>query len=81
MILPAKHLGADRAILGVGAEILGNLDRAYTVSGLWHRVRTNRDDTEGSPLSFDWFVLALTFLYAVGAVEFNGGKIVAGARG
>ena len=80
MILPAKHLGADRAILGVGAEILENLDSPYTVSGLWHRVRINRQAAEVSPLSFDWFVLALTFLYSVRAVEFEGGKIAAGVR-
>lgn len=80
MILPAKHLGADRAILGVGAEILKYLDRPSTVSGLWHRVRTNRQAVEGWPLSFDWFVLALDFLYASGAVEYEAGKISASER-
>ena len=80
MILPAKHLGADRAILGVGAEILKYLDRPSTVSGLWHRVRTNRQAVEASPLSFDWFVLALDFLYASGAVEYEAGKISASER-
>lgn len=80
MILPAKHLGADRAILGVGAEILRSLDRPSTVSGLWHRVSSSRQAAEASPLSFDWFVLALDFLYTTGAVEYNAGKIAASER-
>ena len=69
MILPGKHLGQDRALLSIGAEILEQLDEARTVSGLWERVRLARGSI-AAPLSFDWFVLSLTFLYAVAAVEF-----------
>ena len=79
MILPGKHLQQDRALLGVGAEILGHLDEERTVSELWERVRSARGQST-TPLSFDWFVLALTFLYAIAAVDLADGVICARSR-
>ena len=76
MILPAKHLPHDRALLDVGAEILVQLEGTRTVSELWERVRIARSDRVGlGPLSFDWFVLALSFLYAISALDFTSGLI------
>ena len=75
MILPGKHLRQDRALLGVGAEILAELDEARSVSELWERVRRARNDARATPVSFDWFVLSLTFLYAISAVDFDEGII------
>jgi hypothetical protein len=69
MILPAKHLRHDRALLGVGAEILVELAEPRTVSELWERVRLARG-TKATPISFDWFVLSLSFLYAIAAVDY-----------
>jgi hypothetical protein len=74
MILPGKHLQPDRALLGVGAEVLSHLDEERTVSELWERVRGARGPA-ATPLSFDWFLLALTFLYAVAAVDLAEGVI------
>ena len=74
MILPGKHLHHDRALLGVGAEILAHLDEERTISELWERVRSGRGQI-ATPLSFDWFVLALTFLYAVTAIDSADGVI------
>ncbi|MCA3018777.1 MAG: hypothetical protein INF90_07450 [Roseomonas sp.] len=74
MILPAKHLKQDRALLGVGSEILAALTGEYTVSELWEAVQQRRLQTVG-PLSFDWFVLALSFLYAIDAVSLEKGII------
>ena len=68
-------LQQDIAILGVGAEILSQLGEDKTISELWGRVRTARD-VGSTPLSFDWFVLTLTFLYAVAAIDLVGGVIV-----
>lgn len=80
MILPGKHLRQERAIVSVGAEILAQLDESRTVSELWERVRAARSDTPAmAPLPFDWFILALTFLYAVSALELIDGII--GLRG
>jgi hypothetical protein len=71
MILPGKHLKHDRALLGIGAELLILLDEPRTISELWERVRKKRD-LAASPLSFDWFVLSLTLLYATTAISFDG---------
>lgn len=75
MILPGKHLSSQRALIGVGAEILTQLDRPRDVSDLWDRVRSSR--SEGGTLSYDWFVLALTFLYTIKAVEERDGVLEA----
>lgn len=75
MILPAKHLKQDRALLGVGSEILAALSSEYTVSELWEAVQQQRPQSV-SPLSFDWFVLALSFLYAIDAVGLEKGLII-----
>jgi hypothetical protein len=79
VILPGKHLRQDRALLGVGADILSHLDEDRTVSELWERVRSARGQA-ASPLPFDWFVLALTFLYAIAAVDLAEGVIRARSR-
>lgn len=74
MILPAKHLKQDRALLGLGGQLLQLLADGYTVSELWERVRASRVK-QGTPISFDWFLLGLTFLYAIGAVELRHGVL------
>lgn len=80
MILPSKHLTQSRALIRVGAEILSQLDEPRTVSELWERARSTRlSKASELPLSFDWFILALTFLYAIFAVEMNDG-VIAKAR-
>jgi hypothetical protein len=78
MILPHKHLHLDRALVGVGAEILAQLYEARTVSELWERVTTARARSPGiAAISFDWFILALCFLYACDALNFDGQLISA----
>ena len=78
MTLPGKHLRQDRALLGVGAEILACLDEARTVSELWECVRVSRrSNPTATPLSFDWFVLSLSFLFSISAVDYEGGVIAA----
>jgi hypothetical protein len=43
------------------------------VSEVWDRVRAARNDhIEASPLTYDWFILALAFLYAISAVRLDG---------
>jgi len=81
MILPSKHLSPSRALVGVGSEILSQLDEPLAVSELWERVRNARaNKPEEMPLSFDWFVLALTFLHTVFAVEISDGVITIPGR-
>jgi cytosine/adenosine deaminase-related metal-dependent hydrolase len=78
VILPAKHLRHDRALIGVGADILAVLDGPSSFSSIGEAVssaRARRPDA--SPLSFDWFVLALCFLNAVSAIELVEGGLIA----
>ena len=63
MILPGKHLSGARSLLGVGGEILEQLRHPRDVSDLWESFRTAHQARQHSdPVSFDWFVTALTFL-------------------
>lgn len=81
MILPSKHLSPNRAIITVGAEILSQLNEPVAISELWDRVRDSRAERSGeTPLSFDWFVLALTFLHAIFVVEITDGLIAIARR-
>jgi hypothetical protein len=55
MILPTKHLSEDRALLTVGGQLLGLLEKPKTVSVLWEDFKARPD--AGVPVPFDWFVL------------------------
>lgn len=77
MILPGKHLSPQRALIGVGADILAQLDRPRDVSELWDRVRVVRAGRPAAAITYDWFVLALTFLYAIRAVDEADGVVQA----
>lgn len=76
MILPTKHLSADRALLTVGGRLLAALDEPKTISALWDKIRKRRDvrSTHG-PLSYEWFILALDLLYSIKAVELENGLV------
>ena len=76
MILPTKHLRPDRALIGVGAEVLGTLRRPMTMSKLWDEIRSRRSaDTTSPVIDYRWFVLALDLLYMLGAVKLERGLI------
>lgn len=70
MILPTKHLPSDRTLLAAGARILRELQTPATVSVAWDRVRT-----DPSMPTFDRFVLALDFLFALGLVSLQRGRL------
>jgi len=79
VILPAKHLRRDRALLDIGADVLAQLDEKRTVSELWHRVRTTYEIRSSTvPISFDWFILTLSFLYSISAIDLANGLIAPG---
>ncbi len=70
MILPSKHVPVERALLTLGARMLRELSSPLTVSTLWARTR----DVEG--ISYQSYTLALSFLYAISAIEMSGDLIV-----
>ena len=73
MILPSKHLREDRALLTIGADVLQLLGEPKTVSRLWSDMKVRHDTA--TPVSYDWFVLALDLLFAMGLVAFERGKV------
>lgn len=77
MILPTKHLRADRTLLSVGGEIHSIIDEAKTVSRVWEEFSTSRSRAEGrAPVSYEWFVLSLDLLFVLGAVAFEDGRLL-----
>lgn len=76
MILPTKHVRGDRALIGVGGEILRVLRQPMTVSRLWDEVRSARAAyTPQSPIGYEWFVLTLDLLFLMGAIELDRGVL------
>lgn len=81
MILPDKHIRAENALIGVGSDILYCLENPKVVSILWDDVQKRRDRNDrASSIEFDWFILALDFLFMVGAVITHDGLIVRGGK-
>lgn len=77
MILPTKHIRTERAIIGIGGELLDLLREPKTVSRLWNEVRDRRTvAAPAAPIDYDWFVLSLDFLFLIGAVESKRGLVV-----
>lgn len=77
MILPSKHLSQDRALLSVGAHILTFLARPKTVSALWEELSIPSADLTAMPrrITYDWFLLSLDLLYALGTIELERGLV------
>lgn len=74
MILPTKHLPESHSLIGVGGTILALLgERDATVSNLWDEFRVARK--ESGRVSFDWFVLGLDLLFALGTIEMDRGVL------
>ena len=76
MILPTKHVRGDRALIGVGGELLRLLKQPMTVSRLWDEVREARATfAPASPIGYEWFVLGLDLLFIMGAVSLDRGVL------
>lgn len=72
MILPTKGVTCDCALITIGAIILSLLTSPTTVTGLWERFKTGVVKSEKAcSITFDWFALALTMLFAINAIEWN----------
>ncbi|MCO8123314.1 hypothetical protein NHH03_16310 [Stieleria sp. TO1_6] len=68
MILPTKHLPTERSLIAIGADIVGLLDEPKSVSKLWLDFQ-ELNEQRNLRLTFDWFTLAISMLYAIDAVE------------
>ena len=41
-LLPNKHIPTNRSLVGIGALVLGHLERPTNVSRLWNQSKTSR---------------------------------------
>ncbi len=73
--MPTKHIRVENALIGVGGEILAYLDRDKPISVLFHDVQARRAAAEITTIEFDWFLLALDFLFLIGAIQYDAGLI------
>lgn len=78
MLLPTKGIEPQRSLLAIGAKQISLLESPATVSGLWERFSKEYGGVDSNvKITFDWFVLALTMLYAIGVVDWDGsGQLV-----
>jgi len=81
MITPTKGVRPDQSLLYIGGQILGDLDEVTTVSAAWEALARKRAlQGQDTTLTFDWFVLSLDLLYALGAINLSEGLITKVAR-
>jgi hypothetical protein len=70
MLLPDRHISLAESILGLGGFILGELDGPQSVDRLYARVTAARDNHDLPAYhDFDAVLLAILFLYSLGAIE------------
>lgn len=70
MLLPTKGVSSERALLTLGSKILSDLAEPASISAVWERFRAANGSSDGE-VSFDWFALALTSLYAMELVDWS----------
>jgi len=70
MILPTKHIPADQCLMSVGATLLENLHSPKSISKLWEDVKSI-----ACIGTYERFILGMDFLFIVGLVDFNRGKV------
>lgn len=73
MLLPDKHITLAESILGLGAFIIGELlERPQSLDRLYEKiVRARESPSLPAYHDFDSLLLAILFLYSIGAVDLN----------
>ena len=70
MLLPDKHITLAESILGLGGFVLSELDRPKTADQIYQRAKESREDNSLPAFhDLDSVILAVLFLYSIGAVE------------
>lgn len=77
LLLPTKGVSAKQSLISVGGELLALLEAPATPSELLDRTKNRRaGNGDPSQISYEWFSLALTTLFAINAVQLDhGGKV------
>jgi hypothetical protein len=73
MILPSKHIRISDSLLGLGAYLMKYLkDGPQTIDQLWIKVsKQNASKNAFAYHGFDNVLLALNYLYIIGAIDIN----------
>lgn len=70
MILPQKHIKVSESIFGLGSIIIELINKPKTFDNLWNDFqKVNNQKKPPSFHSLDNFVMALTFLFIIGAIR------------
>lgn len=70
MLLPEKHITLAESILGLGAFLLSDLNEPKSLDRLYANVAVARENNSLPAYhDFDAVILAVLFLYSIGAVE------------
>ena len=71
MILPTKHLSEERSLLRIGAELLSLAEeRKHCSLGCGQTSKhIDKKNLLISPVTYDWFVLALDLLIIIDAIQ------------
>ena len=70
MILPKKHLSLSESLFGFGAFLLQQLDTPTTVDDLWEYYKDSYANKKYLiKFTFDQFIMALDYLYIIGAIK------------
>jgi len=73
MILPSKHIRISESLLGLGAYLLKYLKEGpKSIDQLWFKVgKQNETKKAFAYHGFDNVVLALNYLFIIGAIDIN----------
>ena len=78
MVLPTKHLKTESSIIYIGGIIHKKIENPIMIDKLWHNVKNEYIESfNGKTITYDWFVLALTFLHTVDMIQLSkNGEII-----
>lgn len=72
MILPSKHINISESLLGLGGVLLSLLNIPKTIDQLWIEYsKVNNTPKYPAYHGFDHLLLALNYLYIIGAIDIN----------
>lgn len=70
MILPKKQLSVNESYFGFGAFLLQKLNESVSIEELWEYYKDSYTSKKYPvKFSFDQFVIALDYLYIIGAIK------------
>jgi hypothetical protein len=78
MILPSKHIRFSESLMGLGGILLSLINEPKSVDEIWFKYSEINNSKRKFPAyhNFDNVILALNYLYLIGAIEINtNGKI------